>query len=140
MTGGYILIGYGASINGNGGYDAYLIKTDPDGNKEWIKTFGGADDDRTLTGQQTSDGGYILTGYTKSFGAGEWDVYLVRADSAGDTLWTRTFGGKYPDTGYTVSQCSDGGFIITGETWSFGAGKSDLILIKTDKYGKIEGK
>ena len=73
----------------------------------WTKTYGGIDNDSGLSVQQTSDGGYIIAGYTRSFGAGETDVYLIRTDSNGDTLWTRAFGGNQEDIAYSVQQTSD---------------------------------
>ncbi|MCP4725767.1 MAG: hypothetical protein GY863_12060 [bacterium] len=135
--GGFIITGYGQSLGTAGNNDPYLIKIDGDGNKLWIRTYGGIDDDRTLTGSQTFDGGFILTGYTKSFGAGNWDAYLIKTDAKGDTVWTRTFGGQYPDTGYIIHQAKDGGFIFTGDTWSYGNGRNDMFIVKTDRDGRV---
>lgn len=95
---------------------------------EWTRTMGGTGADEGYSVRQTADGGYVVTGVTVSFGAGEADVYLVRTDSEGDTLWTRTFGGSSNDWGECVSQTADGGFIITGITASFGSGAGTSIL------------
>ncbi len=132
--GGYIIA---ATIDsfGAGASDVYLIKTNNIGDTLWTKTFGGINDDVGYSVQQTTDGGYIVVGYTTSFGAGNADVYLIRTDSIGDTVWTKTFGGINSEQGYSVQKTADGGYIIAGGTSSFGAGSVDVYLIKTDNNG-----
>jgi hypothetical protein len=132
--GGYIIAGLTESF-GAGSVDIYLIKADSSGDTLWTKTYGGASYDYGWSVQQTSDGGYITTGYTRSFGAGGDDIYLIKADSSGDTLWTKTYGGTGGDHGSSVQQTSDGGYIIAGGTYSFGAGNADVYLIKADSSG-----
>jgi len=134
--GGYIITGNTLSYGVAGETDVYLIRTDSDGNLVWEKTFGGAGSDYGSTVQVTADGGYILAGHTTSFGAGETDVYLVKTDSTGTLQWEKTFGGTLYEVGYSVQETSDGGYIITGDTRSSGAGSADVYLIRTDPQGE----
>ena len=132
--GGYIITGY------KGLYDVYLVKTDSRGDTLWTRTFGGGASDHGMSVQQTADGGYVITGVTRSYGAGSADSYLIKTDSLGDTLWTSTFGGSNTDGGYSVQQTTDGGYIIVGETWSYGAGSGDVYLIKIAPETGVEEK
>jgi hypothetical protein len=135
--GGYVIAGTTCSF-GAGADDVYLIKTDANGDTLWTRTYGGADHDQGFAVRQTSDGGYVVVGGTFSFGMGDGDVYLVKTDADGDVVWSRTFGDVYQEYGYDVLQTGDGGYAITGETWSYGAGRSDVYLIKTDSLGSVD--
>ena len=133
---GFIVTGYTKSFDANN-YDTWLIKTDEAGELQWQKFYGESGDDRTIYREQTDDGGYIMTGYTTGYDSTGWDVFLVRADFSGAVTWRRTFGGMADDTGYTVRQTSDGGSILTGETYSSGEGGGDMYVIKVNQDGDI---
>jgi hypothetical protein len=134
LDGGYIFAGYTMSY-GTGSADFWLVKTDSDGNEIWNKTFGGTDWDWASTVQQTSDGGYVLEGYTESYGAGSWDFWLVKTDSNGNEQWNKTFGGTGEDRKSCAQQTTDDGYIIAGYTESYGVGQGDFWLVKTDSNG-----
>ena len=151
--GGYIIAG---AHNGNGddhddrelsrNSEVYLIKTDAAGKMQWEKKFGGDKADKALRVQQTADGGYIIVGITASFGAGHWDVYLLKTDSSGNLKWQRTFGTEKEDWGQSVLQTPDGGYILAGQT-QVGEGKImqnglpktifNVYVVRTDSAGKL---
>ncbi|MCK4576758.1 hypothetical protein KAU34_10145, partial [candidate division WOR-3 bacterium] len=135
--GGYIIAGITRTF-GAGSYDFYLIKTDENGNALWEKTFGGADDDWGFSVIESSDGGYIIVGSTESYGEGERDVYVIKTDVNGDTLWTKTYGGEKDDVGVSIQKTSDSGYIIAGRTTSFGSGYYDVYLIKINDDGDTQ--
>lgn len=131
--GGYVLAGFTDSF-ASGSYDFYLVKTNANGDSLWSRMFGGGSDDRCQAVQQTTDGDYVLAGRTDSFGAGSYDFYLVKTDANGNSLWSRTFGGSSFDYCYGVQQTLDGGYVLAGWTYSFGAG-GNFWLVKTNADG-----
>jgi len=135
--GGYVIAGYTSSF-GAGQLDVYVVKLDANGNLQWTKTIGGKKADVGTSLIQTSDGGYAIAGFTESFGAGEWDVYVVKLDASGNLQWTKTIGGPKGDEGYSLIQTSDGGYVIAGYTNSFGAGKADVYVVKLDAKGNLQ--
>jgi hypothetical protein len=135
--GGYIITGYTTS-RGAGDEDVLLVLTELSGDTIWTKVFGGRGKNNGWAVRQTNDGGYIITGYTNSFGAGGMDVYLIRTDAGGDTLWTKTFGGERDEFGWDIRKTADGGFIVAAQTSSLGNGELDAYLIKTDLDGNEE--
>ena len=103
--------------------------------QRWERTYGGGANEQANSVQQTADGGYIIAGWTQSFGSGNKDIYLIKTNSQGDTLWTRTYGGGSDEEGYSVQQTLDGGYIVVGWTESFNAWHGDIYLIKTNAMG-----
>ncbi|WP_304132313.1 T9SS type A sorting domain-containing protein [Ignavibacterium album] len=135
--GGFIIFGSTES-SGLGGVDAWLIKTDSLGNSLWTKTIGFNEIERCNDGQETFNGDLIFTGYTNSIGAGLYDVFLVRTDSFGDTLWTKTFGTSGYESGNAILQTPNGGgFVIAGETGATVTGQHDVYIIKTNSSGNL---
>ena len=104
----------------------------------WEKTFGGSGDDRSFSVQQTTDGGYIITGHKFKHGPHIEGLHLIKTDENGDSTWTKTYGdsGTF-SRGNSVQQTNDGGYIICGETSSLGNGYYDVYLIKTDGNGNV---
>jgi type II secretory pathway pseudopilin PulG len=135
--GGYIAGGRTTSY-GAGDSDAFIIKLNSSGNIQWSKTIGGSNDDSISSIFQTSDGGYIAVGYTTSYGAGFYDVFIIKLNSSGNIEWAKAMGGSnYDDIGF-ISQTSDGGYIAGGWTTSYGAGDSDAFIIKLNSSGNIQ--
>ncbi len=122
---------------GAGLADFYLIKTDSDGDLVWSKTYGGISDDRSESVRQTADGGYLFTGESASFSFGNFDVYIIRTDANGDTLWTRTVNGLQNNEGYSLVLTADNGFAITG-TYVNQNGNNDVYLLKANASGIMD--
>ncbi|MBW2262142.1 MAG: hypothetical protein JRG91_09235 [Deltaproteobacteria bacterium] len=115
----------------------WVMKLAADGSVTWSKSYGGTGDggEDARAVRQTSDGGYIVVGWTMSFGAGDADVWVLKLDSAGDVQWQNTYGGASADRGFGVNQTSDGGYLVAGRTESFGAGGADMWLLKLQSDG-----
>jgi hypothetical protein len=109
----------------------------PGDDNKWMKTFGGRSFDLGTYSTETSDGGYIVVGFTSSFGAGSEDVWLLKTDYQGEMEWEKFYGGEYNEEGASVKETSDGGYIISGSTSSYAVGKQDVWLIKTDENGEM---
>jgi len=135
--GGYIMAGAKESNPDSDSSDVYLVKTDENGSILWTGTYGGSGDDEGYSVQQTDDGGYIIAGYTTSFGAGGRDVYLIRTDSHGDTLWTGVFGGAGEDVGRAVIELADGTFSFAGTSTSFGNGVDEAYFARVSENGLL---
>jgi len=131
--GGYAMVGFTAYNQSDA--DAWLVKTDSDGNMEWDKTYDAGSMGSIV---QASDGGYTIAGSTSSFGAGRSDFWLVKTDSSGNMEWNQTYGGPKDDHACSIVQTRDGGYTIAGDTNSYGVGYTDFWLVKTDSSGNME--
>lgn len=138
--GGYAVAGGTNSYGGVGGgfTDLYIVKINPDGSILWTRTLGGTGNEQARSIIQTTDGGYALIGYTNSYGAGNYDIYVAKITSESFHNWSKAIGGTNDDYGYSIIQTTDGSYIILGETTSFGAGLSDIYILGIDGNGNLQ--
>ena len=130
----FLIVGWTSSF-GSGSSDVYIIKINDSGNLIWTKTIGGANEEGASTIIQTSDGGYAIVGGTKSYGAGDNDIYLIKLDLNANVQWIKTLGANGPDGGASVIQLNNEHYFVTGITSSFGLGNYDAYIIKTTNQG-----
>ena len=133
----FVLAGVTSSY-GAGRSDMWLVKTNATGHMEWDRTFGGTEFDYAYSLIQTADDGFALAGETNSYGAGSYDMWLVKTNVTGHMEWNTTFGGTDNDEANSVIQTSDGDFALGGTTESFGGGRSDMWLVKANTTGQLE--
>jgi len=135
--GSFILTGGTDDPVGFGGNDGILVKVDSSGNTLWSKIYGGNSQDDFHQVYRTTDNGYILSGTSRSSGLLEPNMWLVKTDENGDSLWSQTYGGDNHDHGYGAVQTLDGGYIFVGYSSSFGFNGEDAYIVKTDSLGNI---
>jgi hypothetical protein len=126
---GYLLAGYTTSF-GAGGYDMWLVRVNAQGDSLWSSTYGGPGFDEAYTVIPSDSGNYLLAGWTNSFGAGAFDVWLVKVDSSGNMISQHTYGGSNDDFANCIIPTDDGGFLLAGLTKSWGAVVEDGLLLK----------
>jgi uncharacterized delta-60 repeat protein len=134
--GGFIVAGSTNSY-GAGRDDYWVLKLDASGNVIWQKTYGGSSHEYAQSIQETSDGGFIVAGYTYSYGAGEKDILVLKLDATGNAVWQKTYGGSDYDSANSIQQTSDGGFIVAGGTYSYGAGEKDIWVLRLNATGNV---
>ncbi|PAU95486.1 hypothetical protein CK503_00015 [Aliifodinibius salipaludis] len=150
QDGGYVITGYTGSTDGDFSnlsvsyHEIYVIKFDSEGNKQWVKTYGGKDAEMGTSIIQTSDGGFAITGRTDSddgdfYGMqkGSSDIFVIKLTSKGSLEWTKTFGGPTSDFGSSITQSTDGNLYITGDIQTSSYDKPEIILIKIDINGNV---
>lgn len=136
---GFIVAGETQSF-GSGATHIYLVKTSSDGSVLWSRTFGGPLYDGAYSVIQVPDGGFILAGTTVNYGAGNSDTYLIKTDSDGDLLWTKTYGGSLNESATSVIQTADGGLMVVGTSSDYTGNNygRNISLIKTDSNGNMQ--
>lgn len=155
--GGYIITGLSTSADGDvsghqGASDHWVVKLNAVGNIEWNNSFGGSADDKGYDILQTSDGGYVFTGYESSVDGdvssnnGSTDYWVVKLDNTGDLQWQKSYGGSGADNSYAIIQTLDGGYAVTGLSnttngtgdVSGNNGSFDYWLCKLDASGNLQ--
>ena len=135
--GGSIVAGYTESFGRAGASNMWVIKLAANGGINWERTYSGVPYDWASSIKETSDGGYIIAGYTECFGAQEGDAWVIKLDSSGDIVWQRRYGGEFSDEATAVEQTADGGYIVAARTKSFGSSVSDMWVLKLTGAGDI---
>jgi len=136
-NGGYIVAGTTESF-GKKNHDLWILKLNPNGAIAWQKTYGGNGYDQARSIQQTSDGGYIVAGTTESFCKKNHDLWILKLKGDGTVVWQKSYGGQYKDDARFIHQTADHGYVVTGNTWSFSKGKSDVWVLKLKFDGSID--
>lgn len=131
--GGFVIGGQTDQF-GAGSIDALLIKVDSSANFQWAKTYGGIGADNVTSIDQTSDGGFVLTGVTNSYST-DLNILVVKTDATGNLLWSKVYGGSEYEYGWYIQQTIDNGFFIAGNLDTISNGISSIYLIKTDSLG-----
>ncbi len=129
--GGYVICGY---TGVDTGLDIYLLKTDANGNSIWARKYGGAGTEMGYSVLE-SNGGYIVAGFTNTFGPHPSNFYLLKVNYDGDTIWTKVHDLGNDEHGRSVQATSNGGYIIAGRTYLYG--NSDVALVRTDSNGNV---
>ncbi len=129
---GFLVVGSTSSFAKQSQF--YIVKTHKNGDIDWTKHYGGEGIETAYDVAVTYDSGYAVVGVSNSYGNG-YQIYLTRLNQVGDTLWTKTYGGEDWDFAYAIEEMPDSGYIIAGETYSYGAGNNDGYLLRLDKHG-----
>jgi len=132
---GFIICGKSYSFS-NGGSDVYIVKTNSTGDVLWQKNYGGLQDESANAIIRDRNNDYAIIGETRSFGAGDDDIWILKINGNGDTLWTRTFGGVKFDAGYGIDTAIDGNYVAIGTTFNFNVDTaSNMYFMKVDTLG-----
>ncbi len=152
--GGYIVACSSQSndfdVSGNhGGADCWIVKLDSTGAIQWQKTYGGSGSDGSYSINQTTDGGFIIAGYSTSsdgdvtFNNGDYDCWVIKINNSGTLVWQKSLGGTGSDAAYSINQTIDGGFILAASVSSNDGdvtgnrGLSDYWIVKLDSAQNV---
>ena len=135
---GDIITAGSTSSFGAGNADVWVMRLSPDGDVKWQRAYGGPNDDEAYAVALTSGGNIVVSGYTSSFGAGDWDAWILRLDGNGSVIWQKTYGGEKSDEANAVAISPNGDIITAGSTSSFGAGDSDLWVLRLSGTGNVK--
>lgn len=133
---GYIVAGYTDSHD-IGNLDFYIIKLDMNGSIEWEQRYGGSNSEIAYSVQQSSDGGYVVSGNTYSYGSGSSDYYIIKLNSHGSMVWQKSYGGSEWEEARSIKQTGDDGYIVAGTTGSYGSGVTDYWILRLNSNGNM---
>lgn len=136
QDGGFLLTGWTESM-GSGGLDGWVLRLSPQGNPLWQRTFGEGGNDSLHSTVVTPNGEFLVTGSTASVGSGEMDGWALRLGPQGNPLWQSTFGGSSRDRINSALMLPDGGYLLSGETFSMGSGGFDGWTIRLNQQGQL---
>ncbi len=130
-----------ADVSANHRTDRRIVKdvtaTVPVTTTTWAKRYGGSNYDSVSSVVPTADGGYVLAGYTNSFGSNDVDAWVIKLNAEGDVIWSKTYGGVRADTAFAILTTNDRGYIVAGSSGSFGTLYSNFWLFKLDESGNL---
>jgi WD40 repeat protein len=133
---GFVVLGR-TEAYGAGAGDAWVLKLSQAGEVQWQCAYGGSLSDDANAILETRDGGFLIAGWSESFGAGGSDAWVVSLDSAGNVLWQKTYGGEGNDRIWGMLEMPDGTLVLVGETGLLGKYERDVWILKIDSAGHI---
>lgn len=135
--GGFVVCGITSSFTEEEDGDALLVKLNSEGSVAWAKTYGGPGEDMAIDVKNTPDGGFVVAGWTQSFGVAQTDAWVLKLDASGAVEWAKAYGGAGKEQAWSVDLTKDGGYVITGGSTSFGAGGADYWVVKLNADGSV---
>ena len=136
FDGGLLIAGFSTTFSVNSNWDAWVVKTDPDGNGQWAHQYGKPGRETFYAACQANGNEYAFAGFTTSYSRKE-DFYIVKVDKNGTMLWEKAIGGPDNDAAYDIIATSDGNLAVTGYTYSYGLGGRDMWVMKLSQDGDI---